>query len=124
MSIGLAVLMVLVLATFALAQTPEATETTTPPAAVGCPYGNFTDEDGDGVCDYRDNEAAGQQGGRSYGNGMMMQQRAYVDADGDGVCDNCDGTMSHRHGRWNRQGMGGGQMNSTGRPMMGRGWNR
>jgi hypothetical protein len=132
MSLGLAVLMVLMLASFASAQTPEATDTTASPTVVGCPNGNFIDEDGDGVCDNRNADGTGQQYGRGAGNGMMEQERSYVDADGDGVCDHAaDGTgaMGNNQGRWNRQGMGGGQMNSMHGQgmrgqMMGRGWDQ
>jgi hypothetical protein len=127
LSLGVAVLMVLVLASFAWAQTPEATVTATSPATVDCPNGNFVDENGDGVCDFRNEDGTAQQYGRGVGYGMMRGGGNFVDADEDGVCDHAaDGTgaMGNHFGRSNRRGMGGGQMNPMGRLMMGRGWNQ
>ena len=129
LSLGAAVLMVLVFANFAWAQTPEATQTTTATATVGCPNGNFIDEDGDGLCDNRNSDGTGQQVGRGMGYGMMQGDGNYVDADGDGVCDHAaDGTgaMGNRSGRSSRQGMAGRGMagQGMGGHGMGRGWDQ
>ena len=127
LSLGVAVLMVLVLASFAWAQTPEATVTATSPATVDCSYGNFVDENGDGVCDNRHEDGTPQEYGRGMGYGMMRGVDNFVDADEDGVCDHAaDGTgaMGNHFNRSGRQGMGSGQMNPMRRLMMGRGWNQ
>lgn len=145
--LAIAMVMMLAFAGVAWAQTPVATETpaatateeatvvatetTTATAATGCPYGDFVDEDGDGICDNREDGAAGQQWGpgaaaggmgNMMGNmmrggmmgGMMHMGKNFVDADEDGICDNCeDGTCMHQ-GQAARQGkMGMGRWGAT-----------
>ena len=47
-----------------------------------CGRGNYTDEDGDGVCDYC---------------GTACGYRHYADENGDGLCDNCGTACGYRH---------------------------
>ncbi len=53
-------------------------------------YVNFTDENGDGVCDNRvDNENCPQDGtGKRAGNGCAFKNTNFTDENDDGVCDN------------------------------------
>ncbi len=131
-SMALAIVMVLLFAGLAVAQTPEAADAA--PANAGCLRGLYVDADGDGLCD---NYAYGPQWGAQPGPrmGMMQPHRNFVDEDGDGICDNCDGTGhahhgmgSHMGGRFSRpqgrQGMPGMHEPGMGRQPMGRGWHR
>lgn len=49
---------------------------------------NFSDSDGDGVCDLREEPAASYNGKTRYGCGLASG-RGFADSDGDGICDNC-----------------------------------
>ncbi len=77
-------------------------------------YSNFTDLDGDGVCDTCGNVPGSGQMMRGQGQQGAMGSN-FVDADGDGVCDNY-GTMSQ--GQHGRHGQRGGQGHSG----QGRSW--
>ena len=130
-------------ATEAATEAVTATETTTATTVTGCPYGDFVDEDGDGVCDNREDGAAGQQWGpgaaaggmgnmmgHMMGNmmrgGMMQNGQNFVDADEDGICDNCeDGNCMHQGqaAQQGKMGMGrwGASDDDTDDSTMGRG---
>jgi hypothetical protein len=161
--VGVVAILVLAFAGLAYAQTPAATEEATAPAAAsvpeteavtetvtttlpvqtGCPYGNYVDDDGDGVCDYREDGGANQQwgpragmgrmggmmqGGMMYGGamrgGMMHWGHHYTDADGDGICDNCEDSDGSPDSSQYRYGRGMGEQGMNGPGMMGRGMNR
>ena len=148
--IALATVLTLVFAGFAWAQTPAATTVptatveATSTATVGCPSGNFVDNDGDGVCDYRNadsgqahgpmgrmgNMMGGMMGGMmrgmgqsDMGQGSMMRGQNYVDADQDGVCDHNAAGTGQQRGQSAQRGMGMGHMGGNGMNQgMGRGW--
>jgi len=100
----------------AIAQTPE--DGTAP--VVGP---NFTDEDGDGVCDMYGTDQMGQMMGGQWGNADGTGTGTcdnFVDEDGDGVCDlygtgqmdqmmGGQGHMMGGHGQGRMGGQGGGR---------------
>jgi hypothetical protein len=126
--IAIATVLMLVFAGLAWAQMPEVTEPPTPmvtetvTAPVGCPYGNFMDNDGDGLCDYGEGAATGQQCGPvgmmgGMMNGMMQCGHSFGDSDEDGTGMQRSNAPHHRMGM---RRMGGHGMDNG----MGQGWNR
>jgi hypothetical protein len=134
--IAIVAVLMLVFAGLAWAQTPEVTETPTPTvtdtvtAPVGCPYGSFVDNDGDGLCDYREDAATGQQWGPvgmmgHMMNSMMQRGHNFVDTDGDGVCDHREDGIGMQRNNATRHGMGMSRMGGNGMNNgMGQGWSR
>ena len=73
-----------------------------------CGRGNYTDEDGDGVCDYCGTACGYRHYADENGDGLCDNcgiacgYRHYADEDGDGVCDNCGGVHTvQRYGGGN-----------------------